>query len=95
LDNLKDLSDLAGWLAFFKVNYKAKACAAGHCQILLGNHQLFTPCSNSGAKLFWSSSIHITDREYTLLEKVFQRGILPFGNICQYASRLSKNITER
>ena len=67
LDNLKDLADLAGWLAFFKVNNKAKACTTGHRQILLRDLQLSTPCSNSGAKLFWSSSIHITDQEYTVL----------------------------
>lgn len=79
LDNLQDLSDLAGWLTLLNVTNEAEACTTGHRQILLGDLQFFTPCANHGTKLLWSSSIHITDREDTVL-----------GSACQ-----KENITDR
>jgi len=65
LENLQDLSDLAGWLALLEINNEAQTRATGHRQILLGDLQLSAPCANSGAKLLWILNIHVTDREYT------------------------------
>jgi len=89
---------LAGWLALLKIDNEAQPRTTGHRQILLGDLQLFTPCANSGANLLWNlNSIHVTDREYTVLwsacqakyyravifyrTQVFLGQILPSANI--------------
>lgn len=50
LEHLQDFADLAGGLAFFKVNEEPEAGSTSQCQIFLGDFQLLATGVDGFAK---------------------------------------------